>query len=81
MGNSSASLLAGNLPGTAQFNLVRSVFRNITSEDWFVVDPRQRQKFGTEVILAFQSGLVDEFDLHAHCLQIAREKYALSRVN
>lgn len=61
------------LPG--DFNVVRRIYSEIASEEWFTTSPERREQFAITVIDAYRQGLHDPDELAERCRTVAREQY------
>jgi hypothetical protein len=60
-----------------EFELVKQVFDQITSEDWFTHSEKRREQFASLLLDAYQNGLTDPFELKTLSRAAARELFAV----
>ena len=58
-----------------EFIVVQGVFKRVARESWFKDDIPTLNRFGSIVVHAYQSGMVEDEHLFAHCMQVAKERF------
>lgn len=58
-----------------EVEIVRSVFKEITSEDWFTDSPERKEQFAVTVIDVYREGIVDPAVLAEKCRAIAQRRF------
>lgn len=62
--------------GRQQFAILAAIYKTAIMAPWFSRDEAERKQFARYVITTFRDGMTDPYQLKAHCLDVARERFS-----
>jgi hypothetical protein len=59
-----------------EFAALVDVYKCALAQPWFAHGEDQKKQFAKHVILTFRGGMTNPYELKAHCLEVAKERYS-----
>jgi hypothetical protein len=59
-----------------EFALLAAIYKTAVMAPWFSRDEQQRKQFARYVITTFREGMTDPYELKAHCMDVAKQRFS-----